>query len=247
MAKSNTPKGLKYNKDIGLNLSYYIANYKGGRHDCFMYGTDTDTVWYDYDLTSAYTTILAAAGHPDYRNATSLTLNDFNEMDKEEILYSYIVIKVNLSFPEYIKYPSIPFYIEDTTTIYPLNGEAILTGAEYLLAKNQECELQILDIFYIPFLKSEDDKTKDKIKNQDKDKGKGKFINRPFENIIKTIQTKRKLYQKGKINNYLYKLMGNSIYGALVRGLANKQTFDVKSLNSVRVEGNDLTNPILAS
>jgi hypothetical protein len=100
MAKSNTPKGLNFNKNVGLYLSYYIANYKGGRNECFMYGTDLDTMWYDYDLTSAYTTVLAAAGHPDYRNARSLDINDLMEKDREEILYSYLIIKTSFSFPE---------------------------------------------------------------------------------------------------------------------------------------------------
>jgi hypothetical protein len=87
----------------------------------------------------------------------------------------------------------------------------------------------------------------DNIINNINNKDKGKIINRPFESIIKTIQAKRKLYPKGTINNYLYKLMGNSIYGALVRGLGNKQRFDPKSFGTVRVDGNELTNPILAS
>jgi hypothetical protein len=255
MGKSNTPKGLNFNKDVGLKLSYYIANYKGGRNECFMYGTDSETMWYDYDLTSAYSTILAASGHPDYRKAKSLTVEDLNEMDREEILYSYIIIKVKFSFPESVKYPSIPCYIDESTTVYPLKGEAILIGAEYLLAKNQGCELEIFEIFYIPFLKLEQIDPNDKYDKYDtnpesydiKKKIKSRFINRPFENIIKTIQAKRKEFKKGTINNYLYKLMGNSIYGALVRGMGNKQRFDLKTLNTVRVEGNELTNPIIAS
>jgi hypothetical protein len=33
-----TPKGLNALSDVGFILHYYIANYKGGRNDSYMYG-----------------------------------------------------------------------------------------------------------------------------------------------------------------------------------------------------------------
>jgi len=35
-----TPKGLQATSGVGLHLSNYIANYKGGRNESFMYGSD---------------------------------------------------------------------------------------------------------------------------------------------------------------------------------------------------------------
>jgi hypothetical protein len=66
VSKTITPKGLNVVKNIGLVLPYYISNYKGGRIECFMFGVDLETIWYDYDLSSADTTVMALAGHPDY-------------------------------------------------------------------------------------------------------------------------------------------------------------------------------------
>jgi hypothetical protein len=43
VATTITPKGLNAVKQIGLILPYYIANYKGGRNECFMYGIDRET------------------------------------------------------------------------------------------------------------------------------------------------------------------------------------------------------------
>jgi hypothetical protein len=37
-----TPKGLHSLQDVGFVLPYYIANYKGGRNECFMYGVDKE-------------------------------------------------------------------------------------------------------------------------------------------------------------------------------------------------------------
>jgi hypothetical protein len=38
-----TPKGLFATGDLGLNMSYYIGNYKGGRNESFMYGAEDNT------------------------------------------------------------------------------------------------------------------------------------------------------------------------------------------------------------
>jgi hypothetical protein len=72
-ASVQTPKGLSAIGNIGLYISYYIANYKGGRNESFMYGVDTNSLWYDYDLISAYTTSMADLGLPSY-SETSLIL-----------------------------------------------------------------------------------------------------------------------------------------------------------------------------
>jgi hypothetical protein len=40
---THTPKGLFATKTVGLKLNYYIANYKGGRNESFMYGVDNET------------------------------------------------------------------------------------------------------------------------------------------------------------------------------------------------------------
>lgn len=211
---------------IGMNLSLYIANYKGGRNESFMYGVDRKTEWYDYDLTSAYTTAMAGLGHPAYGKGRLISVKELEKMKPSEILFSYIVIKGKFSFPDAVKYPSIPCYVDANTTVYPLKGECVLTGAEYLLAKSQGCALDITEVFYLPFAKESI---------------------YPFKAIIKEVQAKRREYPKGSINNLLYKEMGNSIYGGVVRGMADKKKFDIKSGKRVRMEGSDLSNPILAS
>lgn len=38
-----TPKGLFQTGDVGLHMSYYIGNYKGGRNESFMYGSEDNT------------------------------------------------------------------------------------------------------------------------------------------------------------------------------------------------------------
>lgn len=229
VASSITPKGLNVIKDIGFILSSYTANYKGGRNECFMFGVDRNTEWFDYDLSNAYTTVLSMAGHPDYASCRRITEENLKEMSKEEILYSYTIIHATFEFPLETKYPSIPCYIDDTCTVYPLTGSCVITGAEYLLAVTQKCKLKISDIFYTPFQKSEFKEYK------------------PFNKIIQIIQEKRREHPKGTISNLLYKEIGNSIYGSIVRGIGNKRKFDIKSQGVIRMIGDDLTNPLIGS
>src|SRR5947209_5813619 len=68
-----------------------------------------------------------------------------------------------------------------------------------------------------------------------------------YLDCIKELQSKRREYEKGTINNALYKEIGNSIYGLVVRGINNKMKFDIKSGKTIRMNSNDLSNPIIAS
>lgn len=152
VSSSITPKGLNVLKDVGIKLSLYIASYRGGRNESFMYGyNSSDKMWYDYDLVSAYTTGMSLLGNPDYRLGKILTVKEFNDLKWKEILESYTVLNVSFQFPDDTKYPSIPCNIDENTTIYPLRGSSVITGIDYLLAKSQKCKIIINEIYRIPF------------------------------------------------------------------------------------------------
>ena len=80
--------------EIGLKLDLYISNYKGGRNESFMYGVDLQETWYDYDLTSAYTTILSNVGHPDYSSFGSHTKDTLVIKLAENILSSIYILSI---------------------------------------------------------------------------------------------------------------------------------------------------------
>jgi len=234
-----TPLGLSKIGDLGLKMSLYISNYKGGRNESFMYGVDINNgnIWYDYDLVSAYTTVLSKAGHPDYGNGVRIAKEKLKLMTDDYLLNSYTIIKCNFVFSDNVKYPSIPMYVDETTTVYPLEGEgAVLTGAEYLLAKSQGCQFDIEEVYTIPFLKT-----------NETDLETGSSVLYPFNEIITEIQRKRREHPKGTISNLMYKEIGNSIYGSVVRGMSDKRKYDNKSGKTVRMRAHFLTNPIIAS
>jgi hypothetical protein len=235
-----TPKGLNEIGNIGVYMSYYIANYKGGRNESFMYGVDNNTIWYDYDLISAYTTSMADLGLPSYLETSLITQSEMEKWDLEKLLNNYIIIKGAFKFPLNTKFPSIPCFVDSqaTTTVYPLTGQCFLTGPEYLLCKLQGCEIKIESIINTPY------KT---FTTEIGFNNKISQIIKPFQTIIAEVQSLRKEYPKGDIMNLLYKEMGNSIYGNVVRGIANKRKFDIKTGRNLRIDSTELSNPILAS
>lgn len=172
---------------------------------------------------------MAMAGHPDYTSCRRLTSHELSKLSKDEILYSYLIIRADFEFPPTTKFPSIPCYVDETCTVYPLTGSCVITGAEYLLAQNQGCVFTFEDIYLTPFYKSEYKDVK------------------PFSTVIKLVQEKRREYPKGSISNLMYKEIGNCIYGSVVRGIGDKRKFDIKSKGSIRMVGDDLTNPLIAS
>lgn len=127
--------------------------------------------------------------------------------------------------------------MDKTTTVYPLQGKCLLTGPEYLLARNQKCEFVFKSAFYIPPSTNEKELGGVRIKTPVQ----------PFFDVIKELQSKRREFSKSHMMNSLYKDLANSIYGNVVRGMSNKKSFDTKSGLMLRVTATELSNPILAS
>lgn len=221
-----TPVVLRKTEEAALELGMYIKNYRGGRNESFMYGIDKEMLWYDYDLTSAYTTVMSMLGDPDYSKGKIIFRKEIEQLSDEALIKSYIIIKASFIFPKNTKYPSIPVSVDEDLTIYPLKGDCVLTGAEYVLAKNQGCGVYIKYGYYIPFRENG-------IK--------------PFAHIMKTIQAERRKYPKKTFMNELMKLIGNSGYGIVCKGFSNKTKFDISTQSSIKLKGNDLTNPVLGS
>jgi hypothetical protein len=173
---------------------------------------------------------------PDYHNYSFVKKEDLLQCNTKQILSGFLIVNVDFVFPDNVKYPSIPCYIDKTTTVYPVRGSAFLTGAEYLLAIRQGCKITIKTAF----------KIESKLVKNNNESDNDKTI-KPFHGIIKDIQDKRIIYPKGHINNLLYKEMGNGIYGNVVRGMSDKKSYDSLTGKSHRVTGTSLSNPILAS
>jgi hypothetical protein len=78
-------------------------------------------------------------------------------------------------------------------------------------------------------------------------KFKDSFHNAPFYKPIQSLIKERLKHKKGSVYNVLFKLLGNGCYGLTAMGLNNKMKFDIKLGRSIRIEGNRISNPIIAS
>ena len=179
-----TPK-LARAVDLSKYIVQYITGYRGGRNESMMYGVDiikdNSRNWYDYDLTSAYTTVMSILGHPDVKSAVRIYNKTVSGMSNETLLFNYIILDVEFEFPNSIKYPCIPTRVDDDVDIYPLNGRSTITGSEYLVAKSMGCRLKVKDGVMIPFKGKNDCATRypDFL-----------YYMAPFRNIVKGLQRK---------------------------------------------------------
>lgn len=47
-------------------------------------------------------------------------MSNLLKIKDDDILFSYIIINTNFEFYKSVKYPLIPFFMDKTTTVYPL-------------------------------------------------------------------------------------------------------------------------------
>lgn len=237
-----TPKHAR-SIDLSRYIVQFISGFRGGRNESMMYGVDTISNnshnWIDYDLTSAYTTVMSMLGHPDTDRAVRIFGKTVNGMSNNTLLFNYIILDVDFEFKTGTKYPCIPTRVDDNVDIYPLKGRSTITGVEYLVAKSMGCKLFVNDGVMIPFLRLDP-------KKEFTEHDLTTYM-APFKYIINNIQENRRRYPKKTFYNYMYKEIGNSIYGQVAMGLSGKTSFDLRTQNHIRIEGSALSNPILVA
>jgi len=97
----------------------------------------------------------------------------------------------------------------------------------------QNAKIVIKEVYYTPFKMI-------KVGNK-------YVIEKPFYGCIKEMQTNRKKYPKGTISNALIKEIINAGYGIIVQGISMKMKFNARTNDMKRMEGTDLSNPLIAS
>jgi len=186
---------------------------------------------------------MSILGHPDTDKAVRIYDKTVIGMSSNTLIFNYIILDVEFKFKKGTKYPCIPTRVDNNVDIYPLEGVSTITGVEYLVAKSMGCNLKVKEGVLIPFKKS---LTKCSSNKSLTSNGIYKYVT-PFASIITELQRKRRDYPKKTFYNYLYKEIGNSIYGQVSMGISGKKSFDIRTNQHIPVEGSELSNPILAS
>jgi len=154
--KTLIPRGITTLGKTGEALGLFIGSFRGGRNECFAHGVDKETRWYDYDLASCYSSIMSMCGDPDYLDekhfeegptgALAEIMCNVKDPDYSKLEYikpykdynykeGYSAMRVKFKFPDNVAYPCIPVNIDKNITVYPREGEGLVTGLEYLAAK----------------------------------------------------------------------------------------------------------------
>ena len=220
---SHTPKGIQFGSSTLEMANLFIGSYRGGRNECFRYGIDKSTKWYDYDLTSCYSTVMSLMGDPLYERTEAERIAalaesiipemgdpDYNrgkwihpksDLTNMDFLKSYSALKVKFVFPKEVSYPPLPVTLDESITIYPSSGVTLVTGLEYLSA----CSIlnKTIDRFglspkeyYIEILYGAYIPFKTRIEEQP-DGSKSEVMSySPFFELINELQANRKMWKK---------------------------------------------------
>jgi hypothetical protein len=187
--------------------------------------------------------IMSVCGNPSYKKAS------FVNEDSKVLKDAFTALRIKFKFPDSIKFPPIPVSLDKNITIYPLEGESLITGLEYISAKNiLNQALYILST--TKFIKIDDLKKKYFIKIIH-------GINIPFEKekpffpVINELQENRRRWKKatgkGSAMERIYKDLGNMLYGKTVCGISQKPMFDSRHEQMKALQGSNLTNPIIGT
>ena len=77
------------------------------------------TNWSEYELVSAYITGMAELTWPDYYNGVILDQEDVKTWNVTSLMTGYWLVMGDFQFPLNVNYPSMPGYIDKTTTFTP--------------------------------------------------------------------------------------------------------------------------------
>lgn len=207
-----------------------------------------------------------------YKELKLLNQKQLEKYPTREFFLNYMAMEVVFEFPEEVKYPCIPQNVDEFTAIYPRTGKSVITGFEYLLAKNLGCKFKKVHAVSIPFKARDGDGEEVALKiplnyrgelDDENVKKEGEFLENlmrenidllnafssdaPFINIENKIQAERRKHPKGTFNNLFFKLIGNAGFGLVCQGLGSKRKFDIKTKGMTIMSAGELSNPIIAA
>lgn len=197
--------------------SFATECYHGGRNEQFIFGAGQEGVWTDWDLAGAYTTAMTLIGMPDWKAVRQTTdLADFQP-------HTMGFARIRFRFPVTTRFPCLPVRTPNGL-IFPLEGESYCCSPEVYLALRLGAQIEIVNGINLP----------------------ASFDVRPFEAFVLACTQRRKQYEKGSLDELLWKETANSTYGKTAQGLRRKRVFDSRSGQHVDLPPSQITNPYFA-
>ena len=226
-----TKKKLVYLKKIHWSLDFFTECYHGGRNEQFWFGPAFDSVWYDYDLSSAYPSAMALIGHPDWDRCSPIR-------DTEELLCfgsaELAFANVDFEFPDNVAYPVLPVRTENGL-IFPRKGNSTTHISEILLAHRLGAKIILVEGRFIPSQRHGNFK-----------QGIDRPL-RPFDGFTRYCIEQRNQFPKKTLNNLFWKELVNSTYGKTAQGLRERRIYDLRDKDTKPLPESRITNPVYAA
>ena len=226
-----TKKKVVYRKKIHWSLDFFTECYHGGRNEQFWFGPAFDSVWYDYDLSSAYPSAMALIGRPDWDKCRPIR-------DTDELLgfrsAELAFANVDFEFPDEVAYPVLPVRTENGL-IFPRKGNSTTHISEILLAHRLGAKITLVEGRFIPSGRHGNFK-----------QGVERPI-RPFDGFTRYCIEKRKQFPKKTLNNLFWKELVNSTYGKTAQGLRERRIYDLRDQDTKPLAESTITNPVYAA
>jgi hypothetical protein len=160
---------------------------------------------------------MCALGHPLYHKMRVYNKRDVENLPTYEFFRNFFAMEVQFTHPgkdvesvKRVKYPGISQNVDDTTTIFPMSGKSIITGYEYIQARNSGCEFSKILAIAIPYdLKEEDKESKNnrinrfdvELAEENTEIVSDYYDKAPFTEIEGIIQSERRKYPKNTFEN----------------------------------------------
>ena len=226
-----TKKKVVYLKKIHWSLDFFTECYHGGRNEQFWFGPAFDSVWYDYDLSSAYPSAMALIGRPDWDKCRPIR-------DTDELLgfrsAELAFANVDFEFPDEVAYPVLPVRTENGL-IFPRRGNSTTHISEILLAHRLGAKITLVEGRFIPSGRHGNFK-----------QGVERPV-RPFDGFTRYCIEQRKKFPKKTLNNLFWKELLNSTYGKTAQGLRVRRIYDLRDQDTKPLAESPITNPVYAT
>ena len=168
--------------------SIFTDGYLGGRNEQFWFGPLPEGIWYDYDLTSAYPSVMTLIGYPIWEEIKLIK-------DTAELLSlrhtDLAVANVSFEFPDAARFPCLPVRT-DGGLVFPRNGNTTAHVSEILVAAALGAKIKLVEGRVVPSLRQE---------------GLSGNACRPFLAFAQECIRTRRKYEKGTLENAFWKEM----------------------------------------
>ena len=214
-----------YFDKIHWKIDFVTECYHGGRNEQFWFGPAFEYDWYDWDIKSAYATVMSMIGQADWESCKFITdVDELLNYDVEDLAFA----SIKFEFPDTVKYPCLPVRTA-YGLVFPLKGISNCSIPEILLAHKLGARISLREGVYIPSNK------------------KIRIFEKFIIDCLKKRQEARKQYGKGSLYEQFWKEMSNSTYGKTAQGLRERRVFDLKDRETKQLEESSITNPFFAA